>query len=144
MTMATLGAPHHALALDPPLEDLRAVVEHAAADEALNRRLGEAGVEVLVELEDGAGAPLALLFDRNPVEAVPGPVAFPDVGIRIAGPALERVLRGGQPLALAFLRGEASYHGPVRRLLRVDPVLRAIARQHLGPVPARGAERDCA
>lgn len=110
---------------------LRAVLAHAQAAPRLAERLGRAEVVVALSVVD-AGATWTLVLQGGRVELRDGEESGADIALRIGSEALLRTLDDDVPLAMQIADGAASYEGPVRRLLRVEPILRAEAQRLAG------------
>jgi hypothetical protein len=112
--------------IDPRLmAELTAAFFLQAADDAqLGSRLALARTTVHIHYTDEVGVTLRL--DRTPIEAEPRVVG--DVEIEIWG-SPESFLDftfGRRHLAMAVLRGEVEYLGPIRKFLRIVPILRSL------------------
>jgi hypothetical protein len=112
---------------------LRALLDAATAGPASqNPARAQTSVAIAVQDADGPAAALAVLaLDREPVTVEPGP-GRAEIELTFPRATLERFLRGDLQLALAIARGEVAFRGPVRKFLRITPVLRALARDE-GP-----------
>jgi hypothetical protein len=112
---------------------LRELLDAAAAGPA-SQNPARAQTSVAISIQDGEGAPSAwavLALDREPVAVEPGG-GRAEIDLTFPRATLESFLRGELQLALAIARGEVAFRGPVRKFLRITPVLRALARQE-GP-----------
>ena len=115
----------------------------AAADPELSRRLALAGTSVAFVLADEEDLAATLLLDRTPVEVVPGYVGEPEITLWIGSFDLAQFVAGAFKLSMAIARGRVRTRGPVRKFLRVVPVLTAFSGRHAGPgLGAEGADPD--
>jgi hypothetical protein len=93
-------------------------------------RLGSAHTSVTYEIVDEDGAAVTLLLDRHPPAIVDGNEPA-EVTIAFTRAQAVRFLRGEMILPNELLAGNVTARGPVRRYLRVDPILRGLfARAH--------------
>jgi hypothetical protein len=123
------------------LERFCVTMEAAARDERLSRVLARAGTTVRVELADDPELSVTLLLDRDPVELVDSDEPA-EVEIAIVSVDLARLYSPDFHLAMAIARGRVGYTGPVRKFLRVTPVVRHASLPTLGrnsPEPALSA-----
>ena len=81
------------------------------------------GTTVRVELADDADLAVTLLLDRDPTELTYEDVPA-EVQISIVSVDLARLYSPDFHLSMAILRGRVGYDGPVRKFLRVTPVVR--------------------
>jgi hypothetical protein len=121
---------------DPELLDMLRELFAAAADGGASQRPSRAQTTVTIHVEqpDGTGAaPLAFLaLDREPVVVEPAG-AEAEVDLVLTREDLAALLCGELHLALAIARGDVSYRGPVRKFLRITPVLRGLASPEWPP-----------
>lgn len=97
-------------------------VEEALSDGEVARRVGQAGCLVRLDFTDRPVQPVFLLFDiRCPRATTDAQGPRPDVVLTLATADLDCCL---QELPLRILSGEIRFEGPVRKFLRVLPVLR--------------------
>jgi hypothetical protein len=104
------------------LERFCAAMEAAAQDERLSSVLARANTTVRICLADDPELCVTLLLDRNPIEVVDGGAA--EVEIWIVSVDLARLYSPDFHLSMAISRGRVRYTGPVRKFLRVTPVVR--------------------
>lgn len=128
--------------------------ETAAADERLGSRLAGAGTVVHVHFTDvGDGQGFTLFLDRNPIEVVGGFVGDAEVNIYGTAAAWLKLVRQDKRLAIAIAKGEMDYTGPVRKFLRIVPILqnfefsmwegvRYDRRERAEGAPPEGERRD--
>jgi hypothetical protein len=94
----------------------------ASKDERLSGVLGRANTTVRIELADDPELAVTLLLDRDPIEVVDSDEA--EVHIRIISVDLARLYSPDFHLAMSIVRGRVTFTGPVRKFLRVSPVVR--------------------
>lgn len=120
--------------LDPErvVEASRAAIEELLASDArVSKRLALVPTVIELAVSDPGAPPLTLMLDAAPVAVLTGrgaPVS--EVRVTLSAGQLDAVWTGGLPLAVAMLRGEVTYEGPVRKLLRVVPILRQIGPRY--------------
>jgi hypothetical protein len=111
------------------LRSFAATVEEAARNPELSHRVSLAATTVGVTLADEPDLSLTLLLDRDPVAIADGGVEA-DAAIWIASVDLNRLWSHDFYLAMAIAKGRVRMAGPVRRLLRVIPIMRVMAAEH--------------
>jgi putative sterol carrier protein len=129
-------------AVDRAVGDLRALIAAVVDDPAAGARVALADTKVRIKLSDGAGYAFTLYLDREPVELGE---ADPDAEIVLAMTAsqLEQLTRGDLALAMEIAHGRIAYSGPVRKFLRIIPILRAAGRDWLADgAPSLAIERS--
>jgi hypothetical protein len=105
------------------LERFCAAMEGARSDERMSRVLARARTTVRIELADEPELSVTLLLDRDPIEIVDSAESA-EVEISIVSVDLARLYSPDFHLAMAIARGRVGYSGPVRKFLRVTPVVR--------------------
>jgi hypothetical protein len=105
------------------LDRFCAAMEAAAQDERLSSVLARANTTVRICLADDPELCITLLLDRNPIE-VADTDAPAEVEMSIVSVDLARLYSPDFHLAMAISRGRVRYTGPVRKFLRVTPVVR--------------------
>jgi hypothetical protein len=105
------------------LDRFCAAMTAASRDERLSSVLSRAKSTVRIELADEPELSVTLLLDRDPVEVVHTDEPA-EVEISIASVDLARLYSPDFHLAMAISRGRVGYTGPVRKFLRVTPVVR--------------------
>ena len=103
------------------------IMDAAAADEFIGARLSHAQTTLEVHLVDTQPElSFTLLADREPVEMVRGSAG--DAEVRLFATMKDTVafFAGELHLAMAIARGDVTYSGPVRKILRVIPIFRRI------------------
>jgi hypothetical protein len=98
-------------------------MEAAAEDQRLSSVLARADATVRIELADDPELFVTLLLDRDPIELTEDDVQA-EVEMSIVSVDLARLYSPDFHLAMAITRGRVRYTGPVRKFLRVTPVVR--------------------
>jgi phospholipid/cholesterol/gamma-HCH transport system ATP-binding protein len=132
------GSPEESGAASRAREVLDTFVESvldAATDPDLSRRLALADTTVAFVLADEPELSATLRLDRTPIEAVPGYSGNPEVTLWIASFDLGLMVEGAFKLSMGIARGRVITEGPVRKFLRVVPVLTAFSEKQ----PQNGA-----
>jgi hypothetical protein len=109
-------------------------MQAAAQNERLSRVLARANTSVRIELADEPELSTTLLLDRNPIEIVQTNEPA-EVEISIVSVDLARLYSPDFHLAMAIARGRVGYSGPVRKFLRVTPVVRHASLPELLSTP---------
>jgi hypothetical protein len=117
------------------LQRFGATVAASSDNEVLSRRLALADTTVGIELADEEDLALTLLLDREPIEVVDGS-ADPEISLTIASIDLERLWLDDFHLPMAIAHGRVRPRGPVRKFLRVMPILRGLDARLNDPSPA--------
>jgi hypothetical protein len=120
------------------LERFCVAIEAAARDERLSRVLARGGTTVRIELADDPELSTMLLLDRDPIEVIDSDEPA-EVEISIVSVDLARLYSPDFHLAMAIARGRVGYSGPVRKFLRVTPVVRHASLPTLISKPAEPA-----
>lgn len=95
----------------------------AAHDERLGDRLALAATTVHIYLTDTVGFTLKL--DQTPISAEPRIVGNAEVEMWMSADKLVAFFRGERHLAMAIMHGDVEWTGPVRKFLRIIPILRS-------------------
>ena len=111
------------------LGEFVATIEDAARDEEISRRLSLAETTVEVILADEPDLSVTLMLDRTPVEVRRGG-GDAEVVLHIASFDLEHLCSDKSQLAMAIARGRVIAAGPVRKFLRIVPVLRPLGDRY--------------
>lgn len=112
-------------AWDALVDDLR----HATFDAHASERLVRVGTTCVLRVQGHEHLECVLRFDERPPEVEEGPASGPaEIEVDLPPACVKTFWETG--LALAIMRGGATYRGPVRRLLSIYPILRAQAEQH--------------
>jgi hypothetical protein len=108
-------------------DSLRAFVRAIAKgvhDSGLDDRVSQAATTVTLTLSDEPDCVCTMLLDRSPIEIVEG-AADGECELSIASVDLERIWSLDFHLPMAIARGRVGVRGPVRKFLRVVPILRS-------------------
>jgi hypothetical protein len=92
------------------------------------QRLGAAGTTVTFWVTDAEQESITILLDRRPPQIVDGGEPS-EVTIYLTRDDADAFARGQLAMPNALLVGKASWRGPVRKYLAVDPILRALLRR---------------
>ncbi|MBA2348989.1 MAG: SCP2 sterol-binding domain-containing protein [Solirubrobacterales bacterium] len=95
----------------------------AATDERLGSRLALAQTTVHIHFNDDIGVTLRL--DKTPIEAEPQIIGTAEVEIWGSADRFLTFALGQTHMSMAIMRGEIEYQGPVRKFLRIMPMLRS-------------------
>lgn len=106
------------------------VGQEIAKEESLSKRLALADITFQVCCTDHPDLCTTFLFDRNPVEVHEG--EHEDVEVRFYSTAQEvlEFWSGEMHLAMRIANGYVGYEGPVRKVLRVVPILRRFVERY--------------
>jgi hypothetical protein len=103
----------------------------AAADGSPSQNPARAATSVAIftrEGDDGAVPFAQLLLDREPILVQRGDGdGRSEIDLTLTRADLVRLVEGDLHLPLAIARGDVAFRGPVRKLLRITPVLRSLA-----------------
>jgi hypothetical protein len=100
--------------------------ETAREDDRIGRRLAQAQTTVQVDLADEPDLCVTLLLDRSPIEILNGEHAS-EVEMTLSSVDLDRMWSRDFHLPMAIARGRVGVRGPVRKFLRVMPIVRTLA-----------------
>jgi hypothetical protein len=114
------------------VEEFCEALETAAEDPRMAAKLASADTSVAIVVADGDDACATFLLDREPIEIARGATVPGEAEIRIAAADLDRLRTEEFHLAMAMARGRVEWRGPVRKFLRVAPVIRAIVAGSTG------------
>lgn len=116
------------------MDALVAAFTKAIDDPETSDRLGRTGTSVRISLREAPDEVLTLLLDRQPPELHQGDeVTVTESSLDIEAPALAGILDRSVRMAVAVIDGRATYDGPIRKFLRVMPILIAAANdEHHG------------
>ena len=101
------------------------IVRALASPDPRIRRLAAAETSVTFVNLDAPDDSVTLLLDRDPPVAAGGHEPA-EITIEMSAKQYELFSRGAFSLPAALMAGQASYRGPVRKYLSVDPVLRGL------------------
>lgn len=118
------------------------IMESAAGDERIGKRLALADICLQVHFTDAEDLSLTLLLDRDPIEVCDGAEGDPDVELWASAADVLRFWVGDYHLAMGIVRGEIEYRGPVRKLLRVIPIVRRLTHQFSEMVREEGIAEE--
>ena len=108
-------------------EGFMRILDAAAADEFIGRRLAHADATMEVHYVDtDPELSFTVLADREPIEMVRGSVGDADIHLYATMRDGVRFFAGDLHLAMAIARGEVTYTGPVRKMLRIIPIFRRV------------------
>jgi phospholipid/cholesterol/gamma-HCH transport system ATP-binding protein len=124
------------------LNEFVAALERVAADPEISKRLALADTTVEFVLADDPDLSATLLLDRTPIEVADGGEA--EVRLDIASFDLGQLWSQEFQLPMAIARGRVRAAGPVRKFLRVVPILREAGRPHVPERPPADDEDDTA
>lgn len=103
------------------------IMDQAAKEPHIGPRLALADTVVHIHFADSPqDLVLTLFLDRTPVEAVVGAQGHPEITLEARTADVLRFWTGNYHLAMGIARGEVTYTGPVRKLLRVVPIARRL------------------
>jgi hypothetical protein len=105
------------------MEEFCEALEVACAEERVAAKLASAGTSVTIVLADQDDVRATLMLDGDTVEIARGTALAAASEIRITTPDLERLFSEEFHLAMAMARGRLAWSGPVRKFLRVAPVI---------------------
>jgi phospholipid/cholesterol/gamma-HCH transport system ATP-binding protein len=100
-------------------------IEAASEDEHIAQRLGLAGTTIRIELADEPDLAITLALEEATVDVGPGSRPT-EVEMVLSSVDLERLWSGDFNLAMAIARGRVRVNGPVRKFLRVMPIVRQL------------------
>ncbi len=111
------------------LERFAETMETAAEDEELSRRFSLADTSVEIVLAERPDLAITLRLDRDPIEIMDGG-GEAEIRLEIASYDLDQLWAEGFQLPMAIARGRVEASGPVRKFLRVVPILPRLAARH--------------
>lgn len=118
----------------------RSLMQMVADDARASERMALADTTVRLELTDGPGYAITILLNRAPI-ALSEVEEEAQITLAMTAIQLEELTRGELAVAMEIAHGRIAYSGPVRRFLRVLPILRRVSRQWLaGPDHDRGPD----
>lgn len=111
----------------------------AAHDARLGERLALAETTVHIHYSEHAGVTIDLT--RAPISAEPDIVGTAEVELYGTPELFYEIVTRQKQMAMAITRGELAYEGPVRKFLRIVPILRSLDFSMWSELDARpGAE----
>jgi SCP-2 sterol transfer family len=112
------------------MRGFRSLIKMVAEDPTASSRMALADTTVRIQLADGPGYAITLLLDRDPIALSDGS-GEPQIALAMTAVQLEGLARGELALAMEIAHGRVDYSGPVRKFLRVMPILRRVSHQWL-------------
>lgn len=106
------------------------VGQEIAKEEQLAKRLALADVTFSVHCTDHPDLCTTFLFDRNPVEVYEGEQDGIEVHFYSSAQEVLEFWSGEMHLAMRIANGYVGYEGPVRKVLRVVPILRRFVERY--------------
>ena len=120
------AVPHARREAERVLERFRDAIGEASRDERLTRRLTRADTTVRVELADEPDLAVTLMLEGPRIELGGGDHPA-EVRLSLSSVDLERIWSGDFNLSMAIARGRVEATGPVRKFLRVMPIIRRLS-----------------
>jgi hypothetical protein len=111
------------------LEDFAETIEFGVREHGLSARLKLADTTISITLADEPDLSVTILLDRSPIEVVDG-VVDAEARMWIASVDLTRIWSPDFYLAMAITKGRLRVEGPVRKFLRIVPVLRVLSETY--------------
>jgi hypothetical protein len=111
------------------LEDFALTIESGVREHGLSERLKLADTTINITLADEPDLSVTILLDRSPIEVVDG-VVDADARIWIASVDLTRIWSPDFYLSMAITKGRLRVEGPVRKFLRIVPILRVLSETY--------------
>lgn len=109
---------------------LAEAVERLVAEADSAARLTAADTTVRIVVSDDSSAGAVLLFDRDPPEVLEQDAdESVEAELTLERQVLDDVLSRECRLAMALIDGRATYSGPIRKFLRILPIVIAAARE---------------
>jgi hypothetical protein len=116
------------------LESFVRTLEQGVKRKGLDDRLALSNTTITITLADEPDLSTTLLLDRSPIEIVDGAVDS-ESGMWIASVDLQRMFWGDFYLPMAIAKGRVRVRGPIRKFLRVVPILRAVGEPPVAEKP---------
>jgi hypothetical protein len=126
---ATPEESHARQVTERTLEDFAQTIEVGVREHGLSDRLKLAGTTINITLADEPDLSVTILLDRSPIEVVDG-VSDAEARMWIASVDLTRIWSPDFYLAMAITKGRLRVEGPVRKFLRIVPVLRVLSETY--------------
>lgn len=117
-------------AAEKAVELLCRAVETAAQDDAASARLAAAGTTVRIAIRDAPDHVVTLRLDGGRPELELDDRSQAETEIDIEADALIAIFERRARLPMTFITGRAAYDGPVRKFLRITPILIAAITPH--------------
>ena len=115
------------------LERFSDAIEAAIEDEQIARKLGQAETTLRIELADEPDLSVTLALHEDGVSVGAGTHSA-EVNLVLSSVDLERLWSRDFNLAMAIARGRVRVNGPVRKFLRVMPIIRQLGPLENGAV----------
>lgn len=117
------------------LDAAAATLEEAAADPQRATRLAVVGTTVAFDVRDLPGDPLVVRLgpDAVAVDDAGGPA---EIRLELDAVDVHEMFAGGLHLPMKIAAGRVGYEGPVRRFLRVAPVVAGLRTVYAGHLAA--------
>lgn len=112
-------------------DNFRQIMEIGARDPIFGHRLSLAQTIAHVHCTDADDLTLTLLLDREPIEVAEGDVGDAEIELFISSTDVDRFWSGEMHLAMAIAEGDVQYKGPVRKLLRIVPIVLRMTPQYI-------------
>jgi hypothetical protein len=126
---ATPEESHARQVTERTLEDFAETIESGVREHGLSDRLKLADTTISITLADEPDLSVTILLDRSPIEVVDG-VVDAEARMWIASVDLTRIWSPDFYLAMAITKGRLRVEGPVRKFLRIVPVLRVLSETY--------------
>jgi hypothetical protein len=109
---------------------LRSLIRAIAEDPAASARIALADTTVRIKLSDGSPYAPTLCFERESIELTED-ADETEIELAMTALELEQLTRGELEVAMEIAEGRIAYSGPVRKFLRIVPILRRVSRDWL-------------
>lgn len=104
-------------------------INEAGADSAVGERIAAANTIVHFHLTDAEPVGWTLFLDRTPIRAEPAIVGQAEIELCGTTQVMLDLYTLDRFLAIEILKGAITWRGPVRKLLRVGPMIRHLASE---------------
>jgi hypothetical protein len=111
------------------LADFAQTIRSGVREHGLTDRLKLADTTINITLADEPDLSVTILLDRSPIEVVDGLIDA-EARIWIASVDLTRIWSPDFYLAMAITKGRLEVEGPVRKFLRIVPILRVLSETY--------------
>jgi len=95
----------------------------AGGNAELSERMSFARTSVHIYFTEDESAGVTIWLDRNPITAELGIVGDAEIELFATVDAFMQMVEGKENLAISIVKGQVTYTGPVRKYLRVVPIL---------------------
>jgi hypothetical protein len=120
---------HARRATQRTLRDFALTIEAGAREHGLSDRLKLADTTISITLADEPDLSVTILLDRSPIEVVDGLVDA-EARLWIASVDLTRIWSPNFYLSMAITKERLRVEGPVRKFLRIVPILRVLSETY--------------